>query len=217
MKSNYKRDISKDYFLPLSIFKYNPRYAMKGQIDLANKIAENYKIPEGNALRLIMYVDKATCIAYEIDTTVYYSDIQEILRFEENTESLKEIVFKGKNQSLAISNPYILDALYSKLLEFTSNAQAEKELNFPTGKKTPSNKLIKQIATEVYNELINSEKLGKSQGLYILGFIYAYYGIGLKKEEPILDEHAFNHKSLIGWDSYLQYLGERMKRFIIQE
>src|SRR5450759_1705335 len=108
MKSEYKRDISKQYFRPLKSFRYNPSihssFANNKQLALAKNLNRSYGIPEGNLLRLIIYTDIAFSWSYESEINFYYSDMSGIAEFEKEPEPIKELFFRGDNKSILITN-----------------------------------------------------------------------------------------------------------------
>lgn len=221
MKSEYKRDISQEYFRPLKSFNYrsdfHPSVANNKQIELTNKLSNEYGIPEGNLLRLIMYADIAWSYATESEMQVYYSDMTEIAEFEKVPEPIKEIFFRGNNKSILISNPYLIDKLYNSMLDFMDFQKILKEKKTDTKKKRPSAKIVKLIATELFNELKQVEKITEWKSYCIIGYIFCLYKIGIKKEDPIMTEEKFNYlknEKQVVTETYLQYLAHRIKRYI---
>lgn len=238
MKSNYKRDIYKDFFRPLSSYEYFPRFANKDQIELAERLSGIYGIPEGNMLRLIMYVDIAYSLALNKEIKYYYSDEKEILNFEQKPEPIQSILFKGKDKSIEITNPYLIDKIYKdcfmyykqpEVIQYKSySPQSTNKYNHNAmlpinDKKTfPFGNIIKMIATDIYNELTKEYKLIERQACCVIGNIYVFYHIHLKYEEPILNEIEFIEKNqkdeakeqIITEKDYSSYLRNRIISYI---
>ena len=223
MKSQYKRDISKEYFRPLKSFSYNPSFhpsvANNKQLVLAKNISRSYPIPEGNILRIIMYTDIAVSYATESEIDFYYSDMKEISDFEKEPISIEKVVFKGSAKSIEITNPYLIDRLYKSLFEIMDLRNILKERRTNKTKKRPSAKIIKLIATEIHNELTTVEKISSWKSCCIIGFIFALYSIGLKTEESIMTEKEFEIEKAtkqVITETYLSYLSKRIDKYIIK-
>ena len=231
MESQYKRDINQEYFRSLNSYNYSPVYHAPnpGQINLIEKIHRDYEIASGNINRLIQYTELALTYALESELKYYDSDGAEVDKFEKEPFPIKEIVFsgwqKGTNfqKSLKITNPYLINKLYAALIEYMNYKNNTKGSNTTKKKKRISTTLIKKVATEIFNELTQVNKITEWQSLCIIGYIYSYYCIGLKTEEPILIEEEYDlmveekeKKGQIVTESYLQYLAARIKRYIIK-
>jgi hypothetical protein len=218
MGSQYKRDISQNFFKPLIRYHYNPSFANSKQIELAEKLSKGYSLDEGNILRLIMYADIAWSYATESEILVYYSDLKEIADFEKDSVPIEKIVFRGYAKSFEITNPYLIDKLYYSMIDLFDFQKIIKEKG--AKKKRLSAKIVKLIATEIYNELTQVDKIKNWKSLCIAGFIFGLYNIGLKKDEYIMnqEQHELDraNKKLKGitTQTYRQYLRDRMKRYI---
>ena len=87
-------------------------------------------------------------------------------------------------------------------------------------KKRPSAKIIHLIATEIYNELTQIEKIKKWKSHCIVGFIFGLYNIGIKKDEFIMNQEQHEkdreQKKIKGitTQSYRQYLRDKIKNII---
>jgi hypothetical protein len=225
MKSQYKRDISEDYFRPLKTFHYNPSFhavtATNKQLVLTTNLHRSYGIREGNMLRLIIYADISLRWATESEIELYYSDLHEIAEFEKKPFPIERIVFRGSDKPLGypksfeITNPYLIDKLYYSLIELINFQEIIKKKK--SRKKRTSATIIKKVATELFNELTQVEKMSDWKSLCIIGYIFCLYKIGIKNEEPIMTEEKFNllkHEKQIETETYLQYLAHRIKRYI---
>lgn len=219
MKSKYKRDISGDYHRPLSSFRYNPCYhphvANNKQLVLAKNINRSYGIPEGNVLRMIMYAELALSHATEREIELSYSDLSEIIEFEQDPVPIEKIVFRGGSKSFEITNPYIIDNLYYSIIDlfnFQENIRKRAE-----GNKSSSDALIKSVATEIFSELTIGEKITAGKSYCIIGFIFCLYNVHLESEDPILSEEQHNllkRENQGVTETYLQYLAARIKRYM---
>jgi hypothetical protein len=222
-ESKYARVISKEYFKLLKRYNYNPSLANNKQIELAEKLSKKYDIHEGNILRLIMYAGIAWSYATDSEIEFFYSDMTEIADFEKEPVPIDKIIFRGSSKSLGssksfeITNPYLIDKLYYSMLDFMDFQNVLKKRRSDTKKKRPSAKIVKLIATEIYNELTKVEKISEWKSYCIIGYIFCLYNIGLKTKEPILSEEKYNllqkEKRKVT-ETYLQYLATRIKRYI---
>jgi len=218
MKSIYKREISADYFRPLSSFRYNPCYhphvASKKQLVLARNLSRSYQFPEGNILRLIMYTEIALNNAVDRDIELSYSDLSEIIEFEREPEPIDKLVFKSKNKSFEIVNPFIIDHLYYSIIDLFNFQQTIKKRR--SVEKISTDEPKKKVAAELFDELTQTEKISHGKSYCIIGFIFCLYNIHLESESPLLSENHYN--KLIKEDpgikeTYLQYLAGRIKSY----
>lgn len=238
MKSQYKRDITREYFLPLEQYNFNPSLADNKQLVLAKNLHRTYGIkygiPESKILKLIMYADSALSHASISERVCYLSDARAIAGFEKNPDSIDKVVFTAGARTFEITNPYLIDKLYYCLKEISESRIKVEEIKYPhyevevqkysavkhINKKRSSGAIIKKVATELYNELTVKEKITGSKPLYLIGYIFSLYNVGLKREEPILTDigHQAQNKVKkskgITTESYLQYLAGRIKRYI---
>lgn len=119
-------------------------------------------------------------------------------------------------KEISDSKVTIKDVTYGQITAECTTYLASKWLN----KKRRSGVIIKKVATELYIELTDKEKITGSRPLYIIGYIFSLYEIGLKRGEPILTEHQHNAQNEykrskgITTESYLSYLSGHMKRYI---
>ena len=232
MESQPKREISQVYFVPLKSFKCRPLFhssvANNKQMVLAKNLHRSYRIPEENALRLIMYTEIALSYTTESEIQVYYSDLKEIADFEKDPFQIEKVVFKGGSKDAAytrsfeIANPYLIDSLYNSMIELLDFQKITKEKH--KKEQSTSATIIQKVATELYIELTEKEKISKWKALCIIGFIFSLYKVGLKKDEPIMTEEEYNAqkearnaKEIIITESYLQYLGDQIKSYINME
>ena len=149
----------------------------------------------------------------------------EIADFEKEPFSIDKIVIRGSDKPLGyprsfeINNPYLIDELYRSMLDFMDFKKVLKKRRDNTKKKRPSAKIIKLIATEIYNELTQVEKISEWKSYCIVGFIFAFYQIGIKTEDPIKSEEQYNQwmkeERSASAETYLQYLAHRIEKYII--
>jgi hypothetical protein len=220
MEMKKKKDVSKVYFKPLKSFRYNSSFhhsvANTKQLVLAKNLNRSYNISEGNILRLITYADIALKLATESEINFYYSDMMEIADFEKDPTPIEKIIFKGRSKSFEITSPYLIDRLYISLLDIMDFQKILKKGQDKNGQASAS--IIKKVATEIYNELTTIEKLSSRKAYCIVGFIFAFYKIGLKPHEPILTEKEFEIEkktNKIFTGTYLQYLSKQIEAYII--
>jgi len=214
-----KRDTNKEYFRPLKSFRYNPFFhpsiANNRQLVLAKNLHRSYGIPEGNILRLIMYADIALSYPTDSEVQVYYSEISEIADFEKSPIPIEKVVFRGNAKAFEITNPYLIDKLYKSLLELIDFQKITQEKR--AKKKSTSAKIIKKVATELFNQLTQVENISNWRSLCIIGYIFCLYNIGSKSQGPILSEEKFNilqKGNQILNETYLQYLASRIEQYI---
>ena len=221
MESHYKRDLSLQYFRPLKTVHYNSwrDFPSPNKLELAEKLSEVYGIQIEKIFHLMKYVEIADSWALESEIQLYYSDRQEVLRFEKDTEPIKTIRFECENKHLEITNPFVIDRMYSLLFHIYKD---ERHLQSDK-KKRPSAKIVKMIATEIYHDLIpliQSEK-PRWKALCIVGYIFGVYNIGLKSSDYIMNQEQHEAERIkkrnkgITTETYLQYLSGHMKRYII--
>lgn len=219
MKTEKKRDSKTPYFIPLRFFNYNPYFhwavANNEQTDLADKLSKEYGIHEGNIFRLIMYTNMSWKWAVESDIPVKYSDRSGMIDFFKEPEPIDKVIFKGITKSFEISNPFLIQDLLRLTIEFREDIKEKK-----AKKKRPSAKIVKLIATEIYDELTQVEKIKNWKSLCITGFIFGLYNIGIKKDDYIMnqEQHEIDRKQKkikgITTQSYRQYLRDKMKNII---
>ena len=220
MESRYKRDLSLQYFRPLKSVHYSPwsHFPSPNKLELAEKLSRDYKIHIEKIFHLMKYVEIADSWALTSEIQLYYSDRQEVLKFEKDTEPIKTIKFECENKHLEITNPFVIDRIYSylfKIYKDERHVQSDK-------KKRPSAKIVKLIATEIYNDLlplIQSEK-PRWKALCIVGYIFGLFNIGLKSNDYIMNQEQHEADRIkkrrkdIPTETYLQYLSSHMKRYI---
>ena len=219
MKSQYNRDLNREYFRPLRSFQYRPSLhwgtATDEQLALADKIAEDYEMNPGNALRLIMYADRALFRAQESELQQYYSDLAEITEFETAPQPIRTIVFEGETKAFRVENPYLIDRIYSTIFELIATQSSFKK----DGKKRSSATIIKMIGTEIYKELTTREHITPWRSECILVQILSLYKIGLKINDPLLTEEQ--HRAVqegrkakrMTTEAYLTYCHGRGKNY----
>jgi hypothetical protein len=223
MKSDEKGEILQEYLSPLSSFRnnalLNPSVANNKQMVLAKNLHRSYQVPEGNILRLIVYADLALHETRVKERKLYFSDLSAIENFGKKPTSMEKVVFMGKEKLFEINSPYLIDKLYHSLLGII-DFRNTGEKNF-SGRKTASSVVIKKLATDLYIELTEKEKITGSKPLYIIGYIFSLYNVGLKKEEPILTEKEFKARlkkmqpgGITNPETYLQYLSRQIKPLI---
>lgn len=224
-RSQYKRDISREFFLSLNDFKnrailQNKSATIPQQV-LARNLHRSYGLPEKNILHSVVYADVAFNRAKLSEHDFNLLDANSVAQFENGPESIQEIVFKANDKNIEIRNPYFIDKLYYYLLEITDShfdlSQRKIFGKLELKKKRPSATIIKKIATELFNEFTQVEKISAWKSYCIVGYIFCFYKISLKSEDPILNEQEFNlKKEKYGLDTgtYLQYLSGRIKRYI---
>lgn len=222
MKSKYKRDISGEYFRPLSSFRYNPCYhphvANNKQLVLAKNINRSYGISEGSMLRLIMYAEIALSNAIDREIELSYSDLSEIIEFEQDPVPIDKIVFKGGSKSFEITNPHIIDNLYYSIIDLFNFQENVKKRG--SGKKYSSDAAVKNVAAELFSELTRTEKISDGKSYCIIGYIFCLYNIHLESEDPILSEDQYNSlkkEQHVLTETYLQYLAGRIKKLLRPE
>jgi len=205
-KSNYIRQESDIHFKPLSEFNGEWRIS-DDKIELSKKLSENYGISEDKILHLIQYVEFAflSDIPGIINNVV--TDINQVQNFENDPQSIISIKFECKNKHFTITNPNTIDKIYSLLFntmfEMTPNITKQK-------KKILSEVSIKRIATELYDELTKKYEISEWKSYCIIGFIFAFYEIGINFDHPIMTEQQYKN------GSYLTYLSGNIKRYIIK-
>jgi hypothetical protein len=231
VKPQYKRDLDKEYFRSLQSYNYSPVFDTPnpGLKILIDKINSIYKIPRGNINRLLQYTEIALNYALESELKFYNSDRLEFEKFENDQFPISTVEFKGWQKGsrfpkkFEISNPYLIDKLYRIAFEYAILETEIINSNIDQKKKRSSATLLKKVATQLFNELKRDINISEWQSLCIIGHIYAFYGVGLKKGEPIKTEEAWSlsikDKEKLGQtitESYLQYLASRIKRYIIK-
>ncbi len=150
--------------------------------------------------------------AIESDIPVKYSDRSGMIGFFKEPQPIDKVVFKGITKSFEISNPSLIQELLQLTLEFREDNKEKR-----TNKKKQSAKIIKMIATEIYKELTEKERITGWKSLCIIGFVFCLFNIGLKADEPLLSEEKFNlanSERQVSTETYLQYLSGRIKRYI---
>lgn len=227
-KSNYRRDINKDYFFPLSEFKFNPSFhwsvARYEQQRLTERLHERYNnITELDFLRLIVYAGRALGLASEVDIKLYFSDMEEIGSFEKEPFNIDKVVFRGYSKesgytkSFEITNPYMVDQLYHFLRELFDYRAIIKEKQ--SQKKPPSGEIIKLIGSEIFNDLIGHEDISTWKAECILAQILSIYQIGLRVDEPLMTEQQHQDynsemkEKNIPTESYLTYCRGQGKNY----
>jgi hypothetical protein len=218
-----KENISGEYSATLNSFRYNPLFhpsvANNRQMVLAKNLHRSYHIPEGNILRLILYTEIALHWTRESDVKLYYSDLSALEDFGKNSEPVEKVIFSGKTRNLEITSPYFIENLHQSLLDLADFGKAGKGKK--SGKRPASASVVKKVATELYIELSENEKLTGSKPLYIIGYIFSLYNVALKNEGPVLTEKEFmlglekkKSEGIVITESYLQYLGRRIRPYI---
>jgi hypothetical protein len=223
MKSDEKGEILQESLSPLSSFLHNallnPSVANNKQMVLAKNLHRSYQVPEGNILRLIIYADIVLNRTRGKERNLFFSDLSAIADSGKNKTVFEKVVFKGREKSFEISSPYLIDKLYNSLLAIIDFRNTGKK-DFSV-KKPASSASIKKLATELYSELTEKEKITGSKPLYIIGYIFSLYNVGLKKGEPILTEKEFKVRvdkmkpeGETNAENYLQYLSRRIRPYI---
>lgn len=108
MRTQYERDFSKEYFLPLISYNFDLTAADQRQMVLAKNLNRSYHISERNLLRLIMYTETALNQASISEKTYFLSDIKAISKFEKNPGSIDKVVFTAGERTFEIINPYFI-------------------------------------------------------------------------------------------------------------
>ncbi len=219
MKSKYKREISKDYLRPLSSFRYNPCYhphvATNKQLVLAKNLSRSYGIADGNVLRMIMYTEIALSHSADREIELSYSDLSEIIEFEQDPVPIERITFQGGSKSFEITNPHIIDNLYYSIIDFFNFQEIIRERG--SDKERSSDAVIRSVAAELFNALTNEEKISEGKSYCIIGYIFCLYNIHLKPDGPILSEDQYNllkKEKQNKTETYLQYLAGRVKQYV---
>jgi hypothetical protein len=200
MKKNYYSKVITDpHFKPLSDFTC--AWAVTdGQIELSKKLASDYHLPEDKFLHLIQYVEFA--FLPEKDSKTWQQAFEDTIRMldEDNTEKVFTVKLEYEN----------------KFSEITKDGDTIKVRNWRIpykGKKIFLEQSIKKIATEMLKELTHKDKISVWKSLCIIGFIFAFYQIGINYNFPIQIEAEYKISHPDG--NYLQYLSGNIKRYII--
>lgn len=225
METQYKRNITEDSFYPLKKFRYilpfHWQTAKPEQLALSEQLSSQYHLPVGNILRLIMYVDRAWYVAQESEYQLYYSDRHSLIEYDKKNEPIEKITIHGKNGAAEITNPHLIDTVYYFMIDKLESSKKDQK------KKRPSERIIKLIANEVYNEIIPWLKTDNGRtavtprwkALCITGYIFGLYNIGIKKDEYIMNQEQYKenrHKRKRkdgNLETYLQYLSGNMKSY----
>lgn len=220
MESRYKRNLQQPYFRPLASLRFNPYLHCPNATNylVAEKLSETYGISLDKLFHLMRYVEIANSWAEESEIQLYYSDRQQVISFEKDPENILTIRFECKNKQIEITNPFVIDKIYSLLFDIYKD---ERQIQ-TNKKKRPSAKIVKLIATEIYNDLIPLIRAEKPRwkALCIVGYIFGLYNIGLKSNDFIMNQEQHEADRIkkknkgITTESYLQYISGHMKRYI---
>ena len=198
MKKNYySRVITDPHFKPLSEMKGKKLSVTEGQIKLAKKLNKNYPLSESAFLVLIKYVEYA---------------------FLPNNSKVLQREFENINKILDSEESFTTRLEYEN--KFSEIIKEGDTLSIKSGSKPFKSKKIfleesiKRIATEIFNQLTKKEDISEWKSYCIIGFIFAFYQIGINYKYPLETEteHKISHPE----DNYLSYLSGNIKRYIIK-
>lgn len=212
-------DTESGYFKPLKSFRYNPYIhpytANNKQTILAQRLNKSYGIPLGNILRLIIYTDVALSLGNESELQLNYSDLKQIAEFEKEHDTFEKLIFAGKNKSIEIKNPFLIQRIFMSMINLIDSHSIIKGKG--AQKKKTSSLILKKVATELYNELSTEEKFSPWRSLCIIGYIFALYKVKLDDGGTILTEEEYDQRNRAGNDlpeTYLQYLSSRIRPYV---
>ena len=172
---------------------------------LSEKLSKNYGLSKDKINHLIKYV------IYAFGTSSYFEEEIKVIDFNKNPEQILSVRFESLNKNFTIKDQKIISKMY-KLLIGENNLF---KLPHPYTKE-----IVTKIATQVFRELTEKDKLSKSAAYCIIGFILAYYSYGVCKEklmtegEFIYDTIEKENKGTPVTNTYLQYLADKVVEYI---
>lgn len=199
MKKNYyKKEITDPHFKPLSEMKGKNFMVTKGQVELAKKLNKDYLLSEYAFLTLIKYVEFAF-LSYK-NSRVWQQEWENINRILDTEESFT-IGLEYENK-------------FSEITKEEDTITVKSDNTPFKGKKIFYEQSIKKIATEIFNQLTIKEDITAWKSLCIIGFIFAFYHIGINYSFPIETESEW--KKTHPDENYLTYLRGNIKRYLIK-
>jgi hypothetical protein len=199
MKKNYySRIITDPHFKSLSDFNIQQPIT-EGQIELSKKLSNDYGLTEDKFLHLIQYVEFAFIPDNTENNQRLFEEIGRMIDDDSKKDFTINLEYENKHSEIVKNGDSIT---------FNYGSTPYK------GKKIFLEESIKKIATEIFNQLTKEKNISKWQSLCIIGFIYAFYQIGINYNYPILTEEV--HKIKRPGENYLSYLSGNIKRYIIK-
>jgi hypothetical protein len=195
-KNNYNRVITDPHFKPLSEMKGRKFPVTEGQVELAKKLNKDYLLSEYAFLLIIKYVEFAYLPGE--DSKAWQREFENINRMLDSEESF-DVRLEYENK-------------FSEIIKDRDNISLKTDSIPFKGKKIFLEQSIKKIATEIFNQLTIKENISEWKSLCIIGFIFAFYHIGISYDNPIQTktEHKISHPG----ENYLSYLSGNIKRYI---
>jgi hypothetical protein len=195
MKKNYYSKVITDtHFKPLSEMKGKKFSVTEGQIELAKKLNKDYLLSEYAFIVLIKYVE----FAFLPD-----NDSQEFENINRMLDS---------EESFTVRLEY--ENKFSEIIKDGDTISLKTDSTPSKRNKIFLEKSIKRIATEIFNQLTIKESISEWKSQCIIGFIFAFYQIGISYDHPIQTEAE--HERSNSSENYLSYLSGNIKRYILK-
>jgi hypothetical protein len=185
------------------------------QIAVAQNIHRSFGIPEKSIINLIVFTGYILRSGEKSTRGFNYSFIREISEFLPAAGQIKAVTFSGESKSLSVTNPELTARLMEALIGIIDNLSANKVADPADPRFRDKN--IKNLAGELYEELVRNEKLTPWRALCVVGYIFLLFELKLESEEALLNESEFLNKMKATGDtakSYLNYLSDRIKSYI---
>ena len=204
----------------LTDFRYDLRHCFKlfdisdKQIAVAQNIHRSFGIPEQNIIRLIAFTGYIISSTGKNSNNFNYSFIREVTEFLNDAGNIKTVSFSTESKSLTVKNTKLAGSLLESLVDLINSKSITSGT---TSASLSNNENIKQLAGELYEDLVTNEKLTPWRALCVIGYIYLLFDLKLDDEEQLLAEHEFqqrNKNSGSNSKTYLNYLTDRIKNYL---
>ena len=199
MKKNYYSKVITDpHFKPLSEMKGRKFSVTEGQVELAKKLNKDYELSEYAFLLLIKYVEFA--FLPDEDSKAWQQEFENINRILDSEESFTvRLEYENK---------------FSEIIKDGDTISLKTDSTPSKRKRMLLEESIKKIATEIFKQLTIKENISEWKSLCIIGFIFAFYHIGISYDHPIetKTERKISHPG----ENYLSYLSGNIKRYILK-
>lgn len=206
---NIYSEFSRNSFYPGFI---HYEHFTQSEMELLDKLSNEYAINKNELAFVMTYVhDNYRYFSFGHENMKEYSNLikyaDKIL--SDNPSSFK-ITWKGKELPNMFEYPRVFDCYKKELDRLISFFRRHPYSRLISNKK---NFFIKEITYETWLFFHDMYELGPDQCLYVIGFIYAYYGIHL--DRPIFTESQFEiKKENLSYKNYRDYLKGTLKSYL---
>jgi hypothetical protein len=188
------------------------------EADLANKIGQKYNLLSDDIAKMILYVKSRMDFGVDSYNTMTHTSTQkDLFNYSQNPKKIESSAFKtsGGKELIKIENRDLIEEIKNSVFKYYGFSPISEYKRIDLNNRFIDDSFpIRWCVTCLYNDL-QKPRPQPSRAKYIIGEILAYYTLGLRKNEPILNEADYK-KSKPYKANWKDYLKNKVSEFIIK-